>query len=110
MGGPENKKRVTLTINEVIYQRAQHTVKTRGTTISGVVERFLDFYSNPEVFCFKCGEKFSSNEAELCPKCGWMICPSCNQCRCSLDDDIATAVFYMREVYENLLTGSVKQA
>jgi len=56
----------------------------------------------------ECGEKLGSEGAELCAKCGWLVCPHCGACRCELDEETAVAVFHMRRVYEDLLTGRVK--
>jgi len=104
------KKRVTLTIDEQVYEEAQRVVQEKGTTISAVVQNFLKFYNDPKVYCFNCGKRFSSSEAELCPLCGWMKCPECGYCRCDISDEVAKALFYMREVFEDLVSGSVKQA
>ena len=68
----------------------------------------LEFFMDPKVYCFHCGEPFTSSETSLCPKCGWMKCPKCGVCRCDLDDDVAEAVFHMRKVYEDLVIGRVK--
>ena len=105
-----SKRRVTITIDEEIYEQAQKTAQEKGTTVSAIVQKFLSFYNDPHVYCFNCGRKFKSTEAELCPICGWMKCPDCKKCRCDIEDDVGKAVFYMREVFEDLLSGSVKQA
>ena len=102
------KTKLTLSIDEDILESAKKIADEKYTSVSGLVEKFLDYYGDPWVYCFKCGEKFSSSKSELCPKCGWLICSSCNSCRCDLDEETATAVFHMRRVYEDLLTGRVK--
>ena len=102
------KTRLTVTVDGRILKKAKEEAKKRRIPISRLIENFLRFFAKPEVYCFKCGEKFSSAEAELCPKCGWMICPKCKACRCSLSEETAIAVFHMRRVYEDLLMGRLK--
>jgi len=103
-----SKTKLTLTVNKNIVEKAKKVAEQKHVPISRLIENFLDFFVNPEVYCFKCGEKFNSVEAKLCPKCGWMICPECKVCRCELDDETAIAVFHMRRVYEDILSGRVK--
>jgi len=102
------KTKLTLSVDRKILNEAKRIAKEKHAPLSRIVENFLEFLSNPKVYCFKCGEKFSSTDADLCSKCGWMICPKCKTCRCGLDEDVAVAVFQMRRVYEDLLTGRVK--
>ena len=110
MSTPSTKTKLTLTVNKKILEKAKKVAEQKRIPISRLIENFLDFFAEPEVYCFKCGEGFNSMEAELCPKCGWMICPKCEVCRCGLSDDTAVAVFHMRRVYEGLLAGRVKQS
>jgi len=102
------KAKLNITIDENILQDAKRVAEEKHIPISRLIENFLDFFAKPEVYCFKCGEKFCSIDAKLCPKCGWLVCPKCNVCRCGLDEDTAVAVFHMRRVYEDLLAGRVK--
>jgi len=102
------KAKLTVTVNEKILDEAKNVSKRKRIPLSRAIENFLDFFAKPEVYCFKCGERFSSTEAELCPKCGWMICPKCKVCRCGLSEETAIAIFHMRRVYEDLLAGRVK--
>ena len=104
-----SKTKLTITVDKTVVERAKKVAKEKRIPLSRLIENFLDFFSKPEVYCFQCGEKFDSVEAELCAKCGWMICPNCKVCRCGLDEETAVAVFHMRRVYENLLAGRVKQ-
>ena len=101
---------MTVTIAKDVLQRAKKVADEKRIHISRLIENFLDFFTNPTVYCFKCGEEFDSTDAKLCPKCGWMICPKCKVCRCGLDEETAVAVFHMRKVYENLLAGRVKES
>lgn len=102
------KTKLTITVDKRVLEEAKRVSEKKRVPLSRAIESFLEFFINPEVYCFKCGEKFSSNEAELCPKCGWMVCPKCKACRCGLSEETAIAVFHMRRVYENLLSGRVK--
>jgi len=108
MSTPSSKTKLTLTVDKNIVERAKKVAEQKRIPISRLIENFLDFFAKPEVYCFKCGEKFNSVKSELCPKCGWMICPNCKVCRCGLDEDTAVAIFHMRRVYEDLLAGRVK--
>lgn len=108
MNTPTSKTKLTLTVDKNIVEEAKKVAEQKRIPISRLIENFLDFFAKPEVYCFKCGEKFSSIDAKLCPKCGWLVCPECNVCRCGLDEDTAVAVFHMRRVYEDLLAGRVK--
>lgn len=102
------KTKLTLSINEEILNEARRIAEEKRIPLSRAVENFLEFFAKPKVYCFKCGEKFYVDEAELCPKCGWLVCPKCKACRCGLNEETAIAVFHMRRVYEDLLTGRVK--
>jgi ribosomal protein L37E len=102
------KTKLTLSIDEDVLRRAKKVVEEKKVSLSGVVENFLEFLTEPHVYCFKCGRKFNSAKAELCSKCGWLVCPSCKVCRCGLDEKTASSVFHMRRVYEDLLSGKVK--
>ena len=102
------RNKLTLSIDEKVLNDAKRTAEEKNIPLSRAVENFLKFFANPVVYCFKCGEKFDSEDAKLCPKCGWLICPQCETCRCSLDEETATSIFHMRRVYEDLLSGRVK--
>jgi len=106
---PVPKTRQTVTVDEDILDKAKKLCEDKHIPLSGAVENFLDFFSRPQVYCFKCGERFSVEDAELCPKCGWLKCPKCGICRCGLEEDTAIAVYHMRKVYEDLLSGRVKK-
>jgi len=103
-----DKVKLTITINKNLLDIVKERVKSKGLSLSRIIENFLEFYVNPYVYCFKCGEKFFVNKAEVCPKCGWLKCVNCGACRCELDDETAAAVFHMRRVYEDLLMGRIK--
>jgi len=102
------KIKLTVTVDKEIKEGAMRVSREKRIPLSRAIESFLKFFAKPEVYCFKCGEKFSVDEAELCPKCGWMICPNCKACRCGLSEETAIAVFHMRRVYEELLADRVK--
>lgn len=103
-----SRSKLTITVEQKILEEAKEVSKQKGIPLSRVIETFLKFFIRPEVYCFKCGIKFSVIEAELCPKCGWIICPECKACRCILSEEVAVAIFHMRKVYEDLLVGRVK--
>jgi hypothetical protein len=102
------KARLTVTVDKGVLKSAKEAAKRKRIPLSRLIETFLDFVAKPEVYCFKCGERFSSTETELCLKCGWMLCPKCNTCQCKLSEETAVAIFHMRKVYEELLAGRVK--
>jgi len=104
----DKKSKLTLSINTQTLQKAKKTAQQHATTLSKLVENFLDFYSDPWLYCFTCGKKFRASQAEVCPKCGWLICPHCGSCRCSLDDQTAASIYHMRKVYEDLLQRRLK--
>jgi hypothetical protein len=103
-----NKTKLTLTVDRAILEKAKKISEEKHLPLSGLIENFLDFFSNPSVYCFECGTKFNTTEVEVCPKCGWMVCANCGICRCNLDEKTAVAVYYMRKVYEDLVSGRVK--
>ena len=109
MSTSNRRVKLTLTIAEDVLQKAKAKADEKSIPLSRLIENFLDFFTNPVIYCFKCGEGFSSEESRLCPKCGWMICPKCNTCRCGLNEESAIAIFHMRRVYEDLVAGRVKQ-
>ena len=104
----KTKEKLNVTIDGKVKQRAIAEAKRKNIPVSRLIENFLEFFANPEVYCFECGEKIDSAKSAVCPKCGWLICRSCKACRCNLDEKTAVAVFHMRRVYEDLLTGRVK--
>jgi rRNA maturation endonuclease Nob1 len=104
----EHRAKLNVTIDKHILQEAKKVAARKRVPVSRLIESFLEFVTNPEVYCFKCGERFDSGNSKLCPKCGWMVCPKCNVCRCNLSEETAVAVFHMRRVYEDLLAGRVK--
>lgn len=105
-----SKARLTVTVDKGVLKSAKEAAERKRIPLSRLIETFLNFFAKPEVYCFKCGERFSSTETELCLKCGWMICSKCEACRCGLSEDTAIAVFHMRRIYEELLAGRVKES
>jgi len=102
------KVKMSFTIDRGILDEAKKASEDKNIPLSRAVENFLKFFSNPWVYCFKCGAKFQVKSAELCPKCGWLKCPECSACGCELSEETRSAVFYMRRVYEDLLIGRLK--
>jgi hypothetical protein len=104
----QTKTKLTLSIDKNILTAAKKACDERRIPISRLVEKFLSWVTEPEVFCFRCGRKLVSSDAKICPKCGWMICAKCKACGCKLSGETATAVFHMRRIYEELLCGRIK--
>jgi hypothetical protein len=77
--------------------------------MTGIVENYFNFFLNPHLYCFNCGEKFTIDSQKVCPKCSWIVCPSCGKCGCDLDEEVVKTAFHMRKVYEDLLFGRVKE-
>jgi hypothetical protein len=102
------KNKLTITVDKDVIEAAKEVSKEKNIPLSRAIENFLEFFTKPEVYCFECGEKFDATKADVCPKCGWLICPECKACRCKLGDETATAIFHMRKVYEDLLGGRIK--
>jgi len=102
------KVKVTLSLDRDIVKRAKAKASLSGISLSKIVEDFLNFYSNPYVYCFSCGVRFAVSEGEVCPSCGWLKCPSCGACRCNLGDEAAIVAYRLRKVYEDLLHGRLK--
>jgi len=102
------KVKLTITVDGDVLINAKNVARERGIPLSRVIENFLRFFSEPEFYCFKCGEKFKARDADVCAKCGWMVCPHCGACRCGLSEETAVAVFHMRRIYEDLLGGRIK--
>jgi len=103
-----SKAKLTLSIKREVVLKAKERASMRGTRLSNLVENFLTFYIDPWLYCFHCGVKFYVSEAEVCPKCGWLICPHCRGCGCGLDEKTIVGLYYMRKVYEDLLLGKLK--
>ena len=103
-----SKSKLTLSIEEDILRSAKQVAAEKGISVSRLVENYLSFFTNPKVNCFSCGEEFHIKDTDECPSCGWFKCQFCRTCRCDLKDEVATALFHMRKVYEYLLAGRVE--
>ncbi len=102
------RSKLTLSVDGAIIRRAKEAARRKRIPISRLVENYLRFLSEPEVYCFGCGERFSTKKSSVCPKCGWLVHEKCGSCRCAINEDTASALFYMRKVYEELLGGRVE--
>ena len=96
------KKKLTLSIDAEITEQAKIKASKSGISLSKLVENALKYYVNPTVYCFKCGTRFSINETEVCPKCGWYVCPHCGACACSLGEEGVKVAFYMRRTLKEV--------
>jgi hypothetical protein len=106
----KTKEKLNVTIDREIKRKALKEAERKNIPISRLIENFLGFFANPRVYCYKCGEEFCSSNSKVCPKCGWMVCPRCGSCGCGLKEETSVAVFQMRRVYEDLLSGRVKES
>ena len=102
------KTKLTLNITKSVLENAKKESRSKNIPLSRMVERFLVFMADPKLWCFKCGNEFSSSKTDVCPECSYLICDSCKACSCSLDKQSSVAVYHMRRVYEYLLGGRLK--
>ncbi len=103
------KSKLTLSIDSSILNNAKKLSSERKIPISGLVENYLKWLSSPDLYCFTCGEKFIVDSTKVCTKCGWIICPNCKSCRCTLKEETASAIFQLRKTLENLMGGRIKE-
>ena len=94
---------MTLSVDAELYGEAKALAQERGVAISRLVELYLDFLVHRKLNCFSCGAGFSSHEASVCPRCGWLKCPDCQSCRCSLDEPAGEVAFHLRRTLEDLV-------
>jgi len=102
------KTKLTISVDKRLLQEAKAEAAKKHIPVSGLIENFLEFLVRPRVFCFKCGEQFKASDAEVCPKCGWLICEKCKVCKCGLGEEASVTAYHMRKVYEHLLGGRLK--
>lgn len=105
----KNKEPLNVTIDKDIKEKAITEAEKKNIPLSRLIENFLDFFVNPKVYCYSCGQEFRSTEAQVCTKCASMKCPKCSSCACNLSEEAAKVIFHMRRVYEDLLVGRVKE-
>ena len=101
------RTKLTLTVDPEVLAEAKAKARSQHTSISGLVENFLHFYSEARLYCFSCGAALDVTERETCAKCGFMKCEGCGKCGCALGDEARQVAFHMRRVYEELLAGRV---
>lgn len=100
------KRKLTLTISADVLEKAKKKARDTGLSLSRIVENALDYFSEPKVYCFSCGYKFSARETNICPKCGWYKCPKCGACACTLGDEETRVAFYMRKTLMEIFSSS----
>jgi len=103
-----NKDRFTFTIDASLSRKFKEICDERHLKYSGVLENFVRFFVNPSLYCFGCGNQFNVEGADVCTKCGWMVCTHCGICGCGLNEGVVEAIFHMRRTYEDLLMGRIK--
>jgi hypothetical protein len=102
------KAKLTLSIDKKLLEEAKLEAGRRHTSLSGLIENYLEFLVTPYVYCFKCGERLDSRRAKQCPKCEYLVCSKCQTCKCSLSEESAVVANQMRRVYEELRGGRLK--
>ncbi|MCW4005284.1 MAG: hypothetical protein NWF04_01600 [Candidatus Bathyarchaeota archaeon] len=103
------KEPLNVTIDKDVKEKAITEAHKKNIPLSRLIENFLKFFVDPQVYCYHCGKEFHSSETLVCTKCSSMKCPACGSCACSLSEETSKAIFYMRRVYEDLLAGRVKE-
>ena len=103
----KRKVRWDLFVDGQLKKEATEVAKKRGTTVSTMVERYLDFLVRRPVYCFSCGKSFEASKAQVHSECGWAICPHCKACRCTLKPEQAAVAFNLRKTFEDLTVGRV---
>jgi hypothetical protein len=110
MGSIVRKKEpLNITIDTDVKEKAIAEAQKKNIPLSRLIENFLKFFVNPQVYCFNCGKEFHSSETIVCTKCSSMKCPTCGSCACKLDEETSKVIFHMRRVYEDLLAGRIKE-
>ena len=82
------------------------TIFSLGKELTEIIDEILERAEREKVFreaerhkCFVCYEYFSPNDTKVCPVCGWLICPNCNGCLCSLGEEAQKAVLALFETF-----------
>jgi hypothetical protein len=99
--------KLTLTVDSELLEGAKTLSTEKGVPLSHMVEKYFDFLVHRPVYCFSCGKRFEASKAEVHSECGWVICPSCKACRCTLGDKEASVAFNLRKTFEDLTVGRV---
>jgi len=100
------RKKITLTIDADIAEKAKNKAQEAGLSLSRLVENALAYYIEPQVHCFKCGFRFKINDAEVCPRCGWHKCPKCGACACDLGEESVRVAFFMRKTLIDIFSST----
>jgi|SRR5208337_748042 len=102
-----SRTKVTLAVNGQLLERAKALANEKGIPLSHLVEKYFEFLVLRPVYCFSCGKKFEASKAEVHSECGWIVCPYCKACRCTLGDKEASVAFNLRKTFEDLAIGRV---
>ncbi len=99
-----SKEKLTLSIDRHILEEAKEAISNRKPKagLSNMVETYLTFLADPLAWCFSCSEEFTASHTKACPRCNFLICPSCSACGCKLDEETTVAVRNMRRIYKYL--------
>lgn len=99
------RTKLTLTVDPRVLARAKRASRSRRIPLSRLVEGFLDWAAEPRLHCFACDAPFGASAGRTCPKCGWLFCPSCGGCGCSLPAEALPGLHSMRRTLEELAGG-----
>ncbi len=103
-----NKRtKLTLTVDYQLLEDTKRLSKEKGIPLSHLVEKYFEFLVRRPVYCFSCGKRFEASNAEVHSECGWILCPFCKACRCTLGDKEASVAFNLRKTFEDLTIGRV---
>lgn len=103
-----NRQKTTITLDPENVETAKKNCKKKQISLSRLIDNYLVFFNEPKLYCFNCGESFESGDADVCPQCSYVTCSHCDACGCDLSSETRQAIFYMRKVYEDLLSGRIK--
>ena len=67
MGG-DRRAKLTLSIDEEVLKEAKVAAEERRIPLSRLVETYLRFLAETEVYCFSCGEKFRVQQRMFTPR------------------------------------------
>ena len=102
-----DRTKLTLTVDDDLLGAAKAISEEKGVPLSHLVEKYFEFLVNRPVYCFSCGKRFDGSKAKVHSECGWILCPYCNACRCTIGDKEAAVAFNLRKSLEDLTLGRV---
>ena len=101
------RAKLTLTVDGELLDGVKALAIEKGVPLSHMVEKYFDFLVYRPVYCFSCGKRFEASKAQVHSECGWVVCPHCKACRCTLKPEQAAVAFNLRKTFEDLTVGRV---